>query len=89
MWSPGARRGRADAKLGWTGAATCLVCCATGQCGGGSGERRGSGSVDTAEVAADRTQRWWAEWSPILDVIYPVLLGQLFSVFTWSRPENG
>lgn len=61
MWSPGARRGRADAKLGWTGAATCLVCCATGQCGGGSGERRGSGSVDTAEVAADRTQRWWAE----------------------------
>lgn len=29
--------GRADAKLGWTGAATCLVCCATGQCDGGSG----------------------------------------------------
>lgn len=27
--------GLLDMKLGWTGAATCLVCCATGQCGGG------------------------------------------------------
>jgi len=74
------RRGRVDMKLGWTGAATCLVCCATGQWGragvGGPGiplrwqqiERFAGGGV-----------------SQLLDVIYPFLQTPLFSVFTWKN----